>query len=261
MKKTLSEQQLLQRQCNKLATTWHHLVSETRMTDAIRQDLSEPLKGPSEETHKTNRQSWQSTPINGLRPKGKKLEEVSGGRAWHRVTLSGPRRSLRRGTAASAYSWRSGAPGKGRRILPGESGEPGRFGSAVCTAWLRRLARLTGRRGDAAASGPCGLRGFIAKRRSAVTQNTLSAALLPARIGTKACLERKRNGNWMLGVSSCRALELFGELLSSEGTCNCTPSTWTCAGSRILGPPRARCYGRLELLLWQDQKKVSSFGK
>lgn len=52
VRKMLSEQQLLQTQCNKLASTWHHLVSETRMTNAIRQDLSEPLKAPSEETQK-----------------------------------------------------------------------------------------------------------------------------------------------------------------------------------------------------------------
>lgn len=57
MKKTLSEQQLLPRQCNKLAATWHRLVSETGTANAIRQDLSEPLKGPSEETHKTNSNS------------------------------------------------------------------------------------------------------------------------------------------------------------------------------------------------------------
>lgn len=57
VKKMLSVQQLLQRQCNKLATTWHHLVSETGMTNAIRQDLSEPLKGPREETHKINSNS------------------------------------------------------------------------------------------------------------------------------------------------------------------------------------------------------------
>lgn len=50
MKKTLSEQQLLQTQCNKLASPRHHLASETRMTNAIRQDLSESLKAPSEET-------------------------------------------------------------------------------------------------------------------------------------------------------------------------------------------------------------------
>lgn len=52
MKKTLSEQQLLQTQCNKLAGTWHHSVSETRMTNAIRQDLSQSLKAPGEETQK-----------------------------------------------------------------------------------------------------------------------------------------------------------------------------------------------------------------
>lgn len=34
----------------------------------------------------------------------------------------------------------------------------------------------------------------------------------------------------MFGVSSCRALELFWELLPSEGTCNCTPSTENCHG-------------------------------
>jgi len=56
-KKTLSEQQLLQRRRNKLAAIWHHLVPETRMTNAIRQDLSQPLKDPGEETHKTNRNS------------------------------------------------------------------------------------------------------------------------------------------------------------------------------------------------------------
>lgn len=105
MKEMLSEQQLLHRQHNKLTSTWHYLVSETRMTNAVRQDLPEPLKGSSKETHKTNskssagcldvkssyfscrdkctgllllcpEQSWQFTLINHLRPQGKNLEEV-----------------------------------------------------------------------------------------------------------------------------------------------------------------------------------------
>lgn len=41
-------------------------------------------------------------------------------------------------------------------------------------------------------------------------------------------LERKRMGTRCFGVSSCRALQLFRELLHLEGTCNCTPPTEDC---------------------------------
>lgn len=56
-KKMLSEQQLLQSHCNKPAATWHRLVPEMGMANAIRQDLSGALTGPSKETHKTGHNS------------------------------------------------------------------------------------------------------------------------------------------------------------------------------------------------------------